>query len=82
MYATRMSEGQHLASARHKPQLGLGQRSAQLRVFCREPAVVGKEGQFFSIVAELLAGEVRANAYSGCFGFAHSAFLGTSAVFP
>src|SRR5215469_11691319 len=55
----------------------------KLRVF--EPAVVGKEGHFFSIVADrkyLLAGRVRASAYFGCFGFARSAFLGTSAVFP
>ena len=90
-----MGEGQHPSSASQKLRFvpkGLrisgpdaDKARLKLRVFCREPAVVGKEGQFFSIVADrkyLLAGGVWASAYFGCFVFARSAFLGTSAVFP
>jgi len=66
-----MGEGQHPSSASQKLRFvpkGLrisgpdaDKARLKLRVFCREPAVVGKEGQFFSIVADrkyLLAGGV------------------------
>src|SRR5215469_3277271 len=76
------------ASARsQRPQdfrLGLGQSSIQVARLL--PGICGRRerGPIFSLVADrkYLLGAVRANAYFGCFGFARSAFLGTSAVFP
>jgi hypothetical protein len=93
VYPTRMGEGQHPSSASHELRLVptdlriSDSDSDKLGSSCESSAgnlrSSGKRAIFF--VADrkyLLAGAVRANAYFGCFGFARSAFLGTSAVFP